>query len=335
MASQIFQKTFVKIDTSLATYINDVAESVITEITPVVTVLLLIYMTLWGWMVITGKAGEVVTDGFNRIIKITIIVSLAINLGYYNSFVVDLLSNLPDKLAELASITATGGTGAYLDNALDGIWRVGWLFANKAMAEGAWIADIPLSLAALAIWIFGGVLVVFAAFLMILSKMALSVLLGVGPIFILLTLFEPTKRFFDSWFGQCMNFILIVMLVGGILRLIVSILTDYLTAYQASVAGVTVQIDGALPAVVLSGIGLLVLKQVMPIASALGGGMALSSLGAGRGVGQAFNNWDSRRMQNKMHKNLQKPPEKTTQRLQRYAQAVTQRLKRSNSVTKT
>lgn len=338
MAFSIFKQTFNSVDVSLTTYIGDVATSVITSITPVVTTLLLIYMALWGWLVITGKTGEIVTDGFNRVIKITVIVTLATNLGYYNIFVVDLLSNLPDHLAGLASITAVSNTGDFLDGILDDVWRVGWIFANKAVAESSWgLADIPLSFAAFCIWGLGLVLTVFAGFLLILSKMALSVLLGVGPIFILLTLFEPTKRFFDAWVGQCFNFIFIVMLVGGILRLIVTILSDYLISYQAALGASSPELVGSVPAIILSGIGLLVLRQVMPIASALGGGIALSSLGAGRSIGQAASNWDSRRMQSKMHKGQSvssagqlKGAYNATKNA---ARNVTAKFKRGNSVT--
>ena len=340
MASAIYEKTFSNVDTALATYITDVATNVIAAITPVVTTLLLIYITLWGWMVITGKGGEIVTDGFNRIIKITIIVTLAINLGYYNVFVVDLLSNLPDRLAELATTTPSAiSTANFLDSTLDDIWAIGNVFMEKAEANSTlgFIADIPLTLAALAVWFFGGLLTAFAAFLMVLSKMALSVLLAFGPIFILLTLFESTKRFFDTWFGQCINFIVIIMLVGGILRLIINILNSYTSGYLAVVNTANAEVTGALPAVILSGIALLVLRQVMPIASAIGGGMALSTLGTGRGVGQAFNNWDSRRTQSKTFQNKATTSGQQiaagARKTYSAAKSATAKLKRGNSIT--
>lgn len=44
----IIKEIFDKIDLILATYINDVATSIITSIAPVVTTLLLIYIFVWG-----------------------------------------------------------------------------------------------------------------------------------------------------------------------------------------------------------------------------------------------------------------------------------------------
>lgn len=339
MASTIFEGTFNKVDTALATYITDVTANVITAITPVVTTLLLIYMAMWGWKVATGSNTELITDGFNRLIKLTIIVTIAINVGYYNTFVVNFLTNLPDRLAALASITATTNTGTFLDGVFDEMWNLGWLFANKASAESSFgIADLPLTFAALAVWGFGILLTVFGAFLLILSKMALSVLIGVGPIFIILLMFESTKRFFEAWMQQCFNFIFIVMLAGGILRLVISILTAYLTAYDASVTGVDVELQGAFPAIILSGIAFLILKQVMPIASGLGGGIALNAMNAGRSIPDKLKEWDQQRMQRNMYQGNASTSGQQIAAAKNWAggkaQAITDKLKSGNTVTK-
>ena len=97
------------------------------------------------------------------------------------------------------------------------------------------------------------------------------------------------------------------------------------------------EVTGALPAVILSGIALLVLRQVMPIASAIGGGMALSTLGTGRGVGQAFNNWDSRRTQSKTFQNKATTSGQqiagAARKTYSAAKSATAKLRRGNSIT--
>ena len=42
----------------------------------------------------------------------------------------------------------------------------------------------------------------YTMFLLALSKIALSVLIALGPIFMALLLFETSKRFFESWIAQ-------------------------------------------------------------------------------------------------------------------------------------
>lgn len=284
----LLENTFADLDTTLADYFTDVVEAVITDITPVVSVLLTIYMMLWGWLVIRGQVNEFVTDGFTRIVRLTIIVAIALNVGHYNGFVSDLLFALPDHLLGVTSNGASTSTGEYLDSVFKQIWEAGWLFVDQAIEEENLLgmANIPLTLAGIAVWVLGVFLVFFASFLIILSKMALTVLIGVGPIFIILTMFEATKRFFDAWLGQCFNFILISLLVGGVLRLIISILVSHLVEYKDAAAPFPV-IEDVVPITGFSLFGIFVLKQVLPMASALGGGIALSTLGVGRAIAGA------------------------------------------------
>jgi type IV secretion system protein VirB6 len=109
--------------------------------------------------------------------------------------------------------------------------------------------------------------------------MALAILLGVGPIFVLLLIFEGTKRFFEAWLGQALNYVFLVILTAGAIKLIMTIIVQYLNvAAGGAVAAPT--IEQAVPAIVLCLIAALVMMQLPSIASALGGGVAISTLGA-------------------------------------------------------
>lgn len=109
--------------------------------------------------------------------------------------------------------------------------------------------------------------------------MALAILLGIGPIFVLLLVFEGTKRFFEAWLGQALNYIFLVILTASAIKLILTIIVQYLDV-AASRAMTTPTIELALPAIVMCLINALVMMQLPSIASALGGGVAISTLGA-------------------------------------------------------
>jgi len=100
---------------------------------------------------------------------------------------------------------------------------------------------------------------------------------------VLLIMFEPTKRFFDAWLGQALNYVFLVILSAASIKLIMAILQAYLT--DASGALADPALDQALPAIVFSIIGALVMVQMPSKASALGGGVAIATLGA---VGWAY-----------------------------------------------
>ena len=76
----------------------------------------------------------------------------------------------------------------------------------------------------------------------------------------------------------------------------------------------------------------------MPIASALGGGIAISTLGAGRSIGQGFKNWDNDRKQRKLHSGSQLTSANQLRsagtKTLNAARAVTARLRGGNSISK-
>ncbi|MDP2027521.1 type IV secretion system protein [Sulfuriferula sp.] len=283
-----YEDLFSKLITALGTYVSDVATDVIAAISPVAYTMLLIYMILWGWSMARGVISEPVTDGVGRILRLTVITAIALNLGRYNTYLGDFLWNSPDALASVV----TGGAATplssiqFLDQLLSKMFDYGTAYYDAAWADSSFgIPDLGKLVGAVFIWLAGVAVTGYGAFLYALSKMALAIILAVGPIFVLLAIFEPTKRFFDTWIGQALNYVFMVMLTAAAVSLILAILQTYLGSAAAAGNMAATEIVGVVPAVVFSLIGLLVLMQVAPIASALGGGVAIGTLGA---VGWAY-----------------------------------------------
>ncbi len=123
-----------------------------------------------------------------------------------------------------------------------------------------------------------GLTAVYTMFLLALSRIALSVLLALGPLFIALMLFESTKRFFESWIAQLANYAFITILTVMVAALMMHLLE--VAAQQAVAAGGGIQIAHALRVCMAAGLTFLVMRQVMPMAAALASGFALSTFGA-------------------------------------------------------
>jgi len=274
-----YTRLFSDLGAALTTYVNDTATNVIAAITPVATTLVTIYVMLWGWSMMRGVISEPITDGVSRIVRLALITALALNIGYYNGFLSDWLWNAPDALASVV----TGGSGAtnaaFLDTLMGQMYDLGLAFHYAAHAHSSLgIPSIPLVVMAYAVWTAGILATAYGAFLLALAKMGLAIALGVGPLFILLTIFEPTKRFFDAWLGQTLNYVFMVVLAAAGIKVILTILQTYLTT--ASGALTDPGLDQAIPAIVFALIGVLVFMQLPAMASALGGGVAISTLGA-------------------------------------------------------
>jgi type IV secretion system protein VirB6 len=82
-----------------------------------------------------------------------------------------------------------------------------------------------------------------------------------------------------------LNYVFLVMLTAATIKLLFTILSTYLDAVFSSYAlsgGADPNYSAIFPMIALSAIGCLALVQMPTIASALGGGVAVSSLGAVR-----------------------------------------------------
>lgn len=143
------------------------------------------------------------------------------------------------------------------------------------------IPNLDLLFGGYAVLIAGGILTLFVAYIFILAKMSIAALLAIGPIFIFFITFESTKKFFDQWAGQIMTFIFTIVLTSVVLKLIVFSIQGYLVKTNSLVANPDTYptIDQIVPIIIFSAIATMLLRQVSSMASALGGGIAISTLG--------------------------------------------------------
>lgn len=274
-----YTRIFTELNNALSGYVNDTASNVISAITPVATTLMAIYVTLWGWSMLRGLISEPIGDAVVRVVKLGGISGIALSIGYYNSFLATWLWNSPDALASYV----TGGAGIpnadYLDRLMSQMYDFGTSYYEKSHANSTLgIPDVGLLIMAFMLWAAAIISTGYGAFVLALAKIGLALTLGVGPMFVLMCIFEPTKRFFDAWIGQTINYVFLVMLSAGSIKLIMSILFVYLG--DASGVAADPSLDQAVPALVISIIATLVMIQLPGMASALGGGVALGTMGA-------------------------------------------------------
>lgn len=274
---------FNKIDATLSTYISTTSSNVISAFAGTATTLLTIYVLLWGWMMLRGTINEPVRDGLQRIIKISLIWGFAMSVGVYQSQISSWVFTAPNDAAALV----TGGPSAnpstemgFLDNTQAQIYMA---FENEKIQASEdstlHVPDMAELIFAVVILVVGSIMVLYGAFLYLLSLVALAMLLGIGPIFILGLLFEASKPFFEKWIGMLFHYVFVVMLTAAVLGIILNVVNSYLLAANAAGGGIGNFTSAALPIVIMSLIGALILMQVQTKASALSGGVALATMG--------------------------------------------------------
>jgi type IV secretion system protein VirB6 len=256
----------------LSTYIATNTARVAALLTPAIITFAAIYVMIWGYLLITGKIEEPFVTGVKRIVTLAVILGGALNLWLYNDLIVDTFFNAPGALA--AGVIGAFDSVGIIDNIIfTGGDAASLLLQKGGLFEG----DISYYIAGFAVYLIVGLTAIYAMFLLALSKIALSILLALGPLFIFFLLFESTKRFFESWIAQMANYAFVTILTVLVAALMMSLVT---TAAQAAVArGGAIQIADAVRVCLAAGLTFLIMRQVLPMASGLASGLALSSFG--------------------------------------------------------
>ncbi|MBS0579551.1 MAG: type IV secretion system protein [Proteobacteria bacterium] len=261
----------------LTGYIGTNTALVAGALEPVIVTLATIYVMVWGYLQLTGRIEEPLAAGLRRLATLAIVLGGALHLWLYNSLIVDTFYRAPAQLA--AAIVGAGDPV----NTLDAIWArggtvAGYLWNNGGVFSG----DFGYYVAGAVVWVLMGLLCVYTMFLIALSSIALAVLLALGPLFLALLLFDGTRRLFEAWLAQLANYAFITILTVLVAALLLQVVESY--ASQTAARGAAIVTVDALDMVLMSVLVFLLMRQVMPIAAALAGGVALSSYGVVSGA---------------------------------------------------
>ncbi|HEY4214960.1 MAG TPA: type IV secretion system protein [Steroidobacteraceae bacterium] len=267
-----FQTFWTWLDEQLTGYIGDNTARLSAVLEPAVVTFGTLYVMVWGYLHLTGAVDQPFTVGLKRIATLALVLGVGLRLWLYNSVIVDTFYTAPTQLA--AAVVGAQDPVSVVDR----IWERGGSVAGFFWTN-RWHMDFFTGvISSLVVWILIGLLCVYTMFLMALSRIALAVLLALGPLFISALLFERSRRLFDAWLSQLVNYALITLLTVMAAALLLRIVESY--ADQTAGLGTAIHTFDAVNMVLVSVLVFLVMRQVMPIAAGIAGGVSLSSMGA-------------------------------------------------------
>lgn len=271
MNSDLIEKLTLSANAGIEIFLNSALGSVMAWLNPLSTSLLILYLAFWGYQHLMGRAQETLLEGFWRVIFIGIIISFSLNLAFYNEHVRALFIGGKEELTVLFS-----GTSLFGGNPIDAFFNAGFSLGKQLWDQGG-VTQIGYWIMATFVWFFVAIFTAISVFLTLLSSIATALLIAIGPIVIMLLLFNATKQFFQTWLSQLFNYALIAVFTSMMLNILLSFIMAYITAAKAGGAD---PIIASVSTVVLLALSTLVLSQVPGIASGLAGGIALSTMGA-------------------------------------------------------
>jgi len=198
---------------------------------------------------------------------------VGVDLWEYDTVITNTVFKGPSQL-----VGSVVGSASPIET-IDTIWDRGGYVAGQLWNKGGvFDGDFGFYLAGAIVYLVMGAVSVYAMFLLALSQIALSLILVLGPLFIAFLFFDATKRFFEAWIAMLANYALVTILAVLCSALLLQIVESY--AAQTAALGAEIVTVDALNMILVSGLALLVLRQIPSLASGLASGIALSSFGA-------------------------------------------------------
>jgi len=269
-----FRTFWTWLNGELASYVGENTARVASTLEPAVVTLGTVYVMIWGYLQLTGRIEEPLIAGVKRIMMLALVFGVGLHLWLYNTLLVDTFYDAPTEFA--AAVVGASDPVQTIDT----IWNAGGAVADQLYRDGSGFnaSHFGYMLAGVVVWLLVGLLCIYTMFLLALSSVALSILLALGPLFVVFLLFETTRRFFEAWLAQLANYALITILTVMVDVLMLHLVQTY--AQQTEALGTAIRTVDAINMLLATVLVFLFLRQVMPIAAGLAGGVALNSLGA-------------------------------------------------------
>jgi len=254
----------------LGTYVSEQTGRVAAAIEPALVILASVYVMAWGILQVTGQIEEPLVEGAKRIARVALVLGVGLHLWLYQDVIVDMFFNAPSALA--AAMIGAPDSVTIVDQV---IFQGGDAAAALIQKAGVFDGSFTYALAGIIVYALIGLASIYTIFLLSLAKVALSILLALGPLYIATLLFDGSRQFFRAWIGQLANFAMIAVLVTLVVGLFMHLLTT-VTA-QAAAQGTGIDIAEGVKVCFAAGLIFLLLRQVMPMASGLASGVALTT----------------------------------------------------------
>ncbi|MGX5844788.1 type IV secretion system protein [Mesorhizobium sp. ArgA1] len=258
--------------------------------------MLTLYVIFWAVSIWQGTSTGSGKEMVWRLFRAFVIYALATSWADFQKYAYTFANETPSAIGNslLTSVSANvTGTSAGLNSvnsvqtALQNIWD------SLANSTSAFIKNLGVLnfggyvLGAL-ILIVGALLIGYAIFLIILSKIFLWLLLALAPVFIILMLFGYTTRFFAGWMTAIVQYMCVQILVYAFCAFFISITQTYFDAVNRSNGAATTTLTEAAPLILICLVGVLLLSQITNVAASLAGGIGIGTPSFGRFYGGAF-----------------------------------------------
>lgn len=160
---------------------------------PALTGLLTLYVAFLGFSLITGRSRIGVSALTPRMITIGLVLTFATSWMAYQTFVWNLAVGAPNQIAGI--LMGTSGSATQIFAGKIDVVMGALMEATGDQADAGAATFSPPGL----LWLGGTLLLLGTVGVLATSKIALAILLGLGPVFVVMALFASTRGLFVGW----------------------------------------------------------------------------------------------------------------------------------------
>jgi type IV secretion system protein VirB6 len=185
---------------------------------------IVLYIVLMGYAIARGIVQRPQDELFKFAIRAGLIYMTALNWGFFSAHIKDLFVVGSESIANtlmkaVHHQTAGGSIYKGLQDVFNEVLKLGC----HLFEAGSFRKLMPY-FAGIMVFLSGCITVGIAFFEILIAKLMLALTLCTAPLFILFTLFEQTKSFFERWLGILVGFSLVLVFVSSVVGLCVHLL---------------------------------------------------------------------------------------------------------------
>ncbi|MFQ1064133.1 TrbL/VirB6 family protein [Bordetella trematum] len=212
MEFALFEWIGGSVDAMLSSFVSGTASNVIFGFQMLMLTGVTLYITLTGYAIASGAVESPLPTFIKQCMKIIIIAAFCMTADSYSATVVSAIHGLETGLSDIMSTSNAQAANIYqvLDKSADKGLNVAYDMTGKAAKRDFYEISYMFWDYANALLMAVAVFLIHlpAAATIILAKLGLGVLLGLGPLFVAALMFPVTAKWFDKWFQQVLAYIL-------------------------------------------------------------------------------------------------------------------------------
>ena len=281
IAQWITTQTEAVLQSAVAQPIADLTNA----LTPVITLGLTLQFMAYAFAIMHGQGSMNVTEFFKKAIGVAVIAMFATAGGLYQTEISQTMLGLPDALTSVVIGETT--VAAQVDK-LQQETSVATQSMGKAGDTG-WFDFVPdarqiiITLLTFSVTVSSAIVGGIIAVITIVIKVGMALIVASGPLFIAFLLFEPTRKMFDSWVAQALNFVFLALMAGLVFAILLQMNLQFVRAMAKWLDGGNVSLMALFAGQILVAIASIVVMTMLP---GMAAGLS-SGFGAQFGIGTA------------------------------------------------